>query len=333
MPLPEIPPPIQGVTAVIGAVSTAASYQAASGTAKSMTLEAWGPRVIPSWSNVFGGAAAPLVLVPDATGEGRAPADVIVNGRAEYNRHGREPVLAPGDVLWNPGSEVVFRKPAERVPKWTLARAPEAPREEALGLLERQASLAGHDLSTPDPRLLLGAARAWLLGCMRGEWHRGFLVSARWSPATTIVSSMSWHLWQLLSSPAGGALESFAGTPVDAADLEATLDVAARFPAPRLRELVFETNERVELRAVPEVSVRRVPLPWLTLEWQGDVAEQHLTVEGPTNRPLVRWRQLLAVHVNGRTPDDRCLWHDGLALELREGDVVTWPGGSLRVRS
>ncbi len=78
------------------------------------------------------------------------------------------------------------------------------------------------------------------------------------------------------------------------------------------------------------VLIRRAPLPWLKVERSGAPSE-HLTLEGATNRLRVRWRQLVEVKVNGVTPEDRCLWHDGLWLEVRDGDEVTWPGGALRV--
>jgi hypothetical protein len=45
----------------------------------------------------------------------------------------------------------------------------------------------------------------------------------------------------------------------------------------------------------------------------------------------VKWRQLVEVLINGRTPGDRCLWHDGLWVELRSGDEVSWGTGALRV--
>ena len=295
-------------------------------------LEVWGPRFVQPWCNVFAGAVAPQVVLPDAAGEHRAPADVVVNGRAEFRRGGHSPVLQGGDVLFNPLGEAAYRVPLERVPVWKLERSPAIGREEALGLLERQAALAGVDLGSPDARQLLGASRAWRLGSLRGEWHRGFLVEARWSAAGTVRASMAWHLWQVLASPAGVGLERFVGTPVDAADVEATLVVVEGFPAPRLREVVFETVARIEGRAVAGVDVRRVPLPWLVVETSGPWPEG-VFLEGPTNQPRLKWRQLVELQVNGQTPGDRCLWHDGLWLELRAGDRVEWSGGHAMVRS
>ncbi|MFZ5442775.1 MAG: hypothetical protein ACOZQL_22385 [Myxococcota bacterium] len=295
-----------------------------------MTLEVWAPRFVQPWANCFAGALPPQVVFPDEGGEQRAPADVMVNGRAEFRRAGQEPILQPGDVLSNPLGEALFRVPTEKSPRWQVARRPEGDRSDLLSLLERQAAMAELDLSAPDARQLLGAARAWRLGALRCTWERGFVISARWSSAATVHDSMAWHLWQLLASPAGFGLETFSGTPVDAADVQATLDVVARFPAPRLREVVFETNERLVPVLRVGVQVKRAPLPWLRVERSGTPSE-HVTLDGATNRLRVRWRQLVEVKVNGHTPDDRCLWHDGLWVELRDGDEVSWPGGGLRV--
>jgi hypothetical protein len=268
--------------------------------------------------------------LPDEAGEGRAPSDVIVNGRAEFRRAGQSPVLRPGDVVSNPLGEATFRVPTEQSPRWQVERAPAGERTVLRERLERQAAMANVGLDAPDARLLLGAARAWLLGALRCEWDRGFVVSARWSSAGTVRDSMAWHLWQLLSSPAGFLLERFFGTPVDAEDVRAVLEVIEQFPAPRLREVTFETNERLDAAVRSGVQVRRLPLPWLTVEREGVVPEQ-LVVEGATNRLKVKWRQLVEVSINGRTPGDRCLWHDGLWVELRSGDEVSWGAGSLRV--
>lgn len=330
MPLPEIPPPLRGVTRVIGAVSTRASYQPEVGSAKSMTLEAWGPRFVQPWGNCFAGAVPPQVVLPDEGGEGRAPSDVIVNGRAEFRRGGQSPVLRPGDVVCNPLGEATFRVPTEQAPRWQVERAPAGDRTTVRERLERQAAMAQVSLEVPEARALLGAARAWLLGSLRCEWDRGFVVSARWSSAGTVRDSMAWHLWQVLASPAGFLLERFFGTPVDAEDVRAVLEVIELFPAPRLREVVFETNERIDAAVLSGVQVRRVPLPWLSVERAGATSE-HVVVEGATNRLRVKWRQLVEVLINGRTPGDRCLWHDGLWVELRSGDEVSWGTGSLRV--
>ncbi|MFZ5438511.1 MAG: hypothetical protein ACOZQL_00815 [Myxococcota bacterium] len=230
------------------------------------------------------------------------------------------------------GDDVVLRAPAPLLPRWELSRRPDTPREDFFGLLERQAALAGVELATPHPRHLLGAARAWRLGALRCEWHRGFVVAARWSSAATVRDSMAWHLWQLLASPAGVGLETFRGTPVDTADVEATLEVVRDFPSPRLREVVFETNERLELPTLGSIALRREPLPWLRVE-RPEVLPEHLALAGPSNRLRVGWRQLLSVRLNGQTPDDGCVWHEGLWVELRDGDVVSWPEGELRVRA
>lgn len=294
-----------------------------------MTLEVWGPRFVTPWGNVFSGSEPPLVVLPDPTGEGRAPADVIVNGRAEFRRGGQSPVLQAGDVLCNPLGEGVFLVPSPQTPRWTLRRAPDEPREAALELLERQAGLSGVELSAPRAAQLLGAARAWLLGSLRCQWHRGFVVEARWSSAATVRDSMAWHLWQVLASPAGVGLERFSGTPVDAADLKATLEVVLGFPAPRLKEVVLEQAAAFDEQVLSGVTVRRAPLPWLRVD--AAALPKGVTVEGATNRPRLRWRQLHEVCVNGQQPEDRCLWHDGLWLELRGGDQVTWPGGALTV--
>jgi hypothetical protein len=141
---------------------------------------------------------------------------------------------------------------------------------------------------------------------------------------------MSWHLWHLLASPAGVGLEQFSGTPRDQADLDDTVLVASSFAPPRLRKILFETNERLVVPSpMRGVQFERVALRWLDVERSGPLPEQ-LTVEGPTSRPRVHWRQLVEVRVNGHAPDDRCLWHSGLWVELRLGDDVTWPGGWLR---
>jgi hypothetical protein len=288
-------------------------------------LEVWGPKFVSPWTNAFCGKA-PLVVVPDILGEGRAPADVVVNGRAEFRRSGEEPLLAPGDVLCNPRSEAVFRVPSGRTPVWRTERATHLERDE---YLNRLAQLGGDLLSPEQPQLLLGAARAWRLGSLRCEWTGPFVTSARWSWANTTPNSMSWHLWQLLASPAGFATERFSGTPVDDEDFAQLVDVVEQFPAPRLLEVVVESNQAFETSSRAGITLRRAALPWLRVEGE---LPRGVGVEGPTNRPVLRWRQLTELRLNGRTPDDRCLWHDGLAIELREGDVVSWSDGEATLR-
>ncbi len=305
-------------------VSTPASYQPLGDSAKSVTLEVWGPRFVPVWANVFAGGEAPLVVLPDE-GTRRAPADVIVNGRAEFRRAGDEPVLQPGDVLSNPLSDATFRVPLARQPVWSARRE-----QLSLSLLERQAQLAGLQLAPGEPRWLLGAARAWRVGALRCQWEGPFVTAARWSWANTARASMAWHLWQVLASPAGFALERFAGTPVDEEDLRALLEVVQRFPAPRLRLLELETNAPWETRVVAGVTLRRTSLPWLRVE---GALPAGVTVAGSSTRPVLRWRQVLDLRINGASPTDHCLWHDGLALELRAGDVLSWPGGAASVVS
>ncbi len=295
-----------------------------------MMLEVWGPRFGQPWGNCFGGVDPARVRVPDEGGTRQAPTDVIVNGRAEFRPAGQGPTLQPGDVLFNPLSEATFRVPLENTPAWHVERRLEGARSDWLSLLERQANLAQLDLSAPRAQALLGASRAWLLGSLRCEWHRGFVVGARWSSAGTVRDSMAWHLWQLLTSPAGFGLEHFSGTPVDVDDLQATREVVAAFPAPRLREVVFETNEPFDAEHLSGTRLRRAPLPWLRVDARGEPSA-HVTVGGSSQRPRVAWRQLVEVRVNEQTPNDRCLWHEGLWVELRAGDVVTWPGGGLHV--
>jgi hypothetical protein len=280
---------------------------------------------------VFSGDVTPLEIeLESSQGEGRALPDMIVNGRAEYRRSGDAPLLEPGDVLHETAEDCVYRVPLVRAPRWSLTKGSERTRDDFFELLERQAALAEVDFGQPHARHLFGAARAYLLGALRCEWHRGFVVSARWSPALTTPASMAWHLWNLLASPAGVGLERFSGTPVDQADLDETAHVAMTFPSPRLRQVRFETNERLTLPASGRgVQFERAPLRWLDVERSGPLPE-HVVVDGPTSRPRVHWRQLLEVRVNGRTPGDRCLWHSGLWVELRLGDEVTWPGGWLR---
>lgn len=240
-------------------------------------------------------------------------------------------MLEPGDLVHETVGESVLRVPLAVSPRWELRRTPDQPRDDFFGLLQRQASLAQVQLSTPHPRMLLGAARAWRLGSLRCEWHGGFVVSARWSSGWTVRDSMAWHLWHLLASPAGVGLERFSGTPVDAADFGQTLEVIRDFPAPRLREVCFETTERLEPpRVVAGVAVERRPLGWLEIEHSP--LPEHVAIAGPSNRLRIGWRQLVDVRVNGHTPGDCCVWHSGLWVELRAGDEVTWPGGGLRAR-
>jgi hypothetical protein len=327
MPLPEIPPPIRGV-ARLSSVSTSASYQPLADSAKSLMLEVWGPRFVSPWANACV-ATVPLVVVPDERGEKRAPADVIVNGRAEFRRAGDEPVLLEGDVLSNPLSDATFRVPTAQRPAWRVERATHLDRDEYLGLLERQAALTEFQMSSNEPRLLLGAARAFRLGALRCVWHGPFVTAARWSWTNTTPASMSWHLWQLLASPAGFALERFSGTPHDDTDFAQLIEVIERFPAPRLNEVTIESNQSFETSSPAGVTLRRAPLPWLRIDGELPTG---VSVESPSNRPLLKWRQLIALRINGRTPDDRCLWHDGLAVELREGDVISWAGGEARLK-
>ena len=318
MPLPEIPPHLRGVTRVVGVSTGAASYQPGSNADKSLVLETWAPAHVWPWGNLCAGASAPLTLAPDDTGQHRAPADVMVNGRMESWPFGKSPVLAPGDVLANPGGEVCFRVPTPLTPCWPSAYAADEPREEFLARLDSAVAGTGWSMAKPDARHLLGAARAWRIGALRGRWERGFLVEARLAPAATLRTSMAWHLWQLLASPAGFALERFSGTPSDADDAAAVVDVVRAFPAARLKDVVLEVAQ--PLPALEDPHVRQVPLPWLTLD--GELPAD-VRLDGGSRRPRLMWRQLgPPVSVNGHTFDDRCVWNEPLWLELREGDVV-----------
>jgi hypothetical protein len=210
--------------------------------------------------------------------------------------------------------------PTPLSPRWASEYVPDEPRERFLSRLEAAAQGTGWSFAQPEARHLLGAARAFAIGALRGTWSGGFLVEARWAPAATVRASMAWHLWQVLSSPAGFALERFSGTPVDAEDAAAVNEVVREFPAARLREVVLELGVPL---ALPERSgslVRDAALPWLTLD--GPLPAE-VRLDGPSRRPRLVWRQHgPAVSINGRSIDDRCVWSEPLWLELRQGDVV-----------
>ncbi|GMU61248.1 MAG: hypothetical protein AMXMBFR34_30110 [Myxococcaceae bacterium] len=265
------------------------------------------------------GVAAPLVLVPDETGEHRSPTDVVVNGRFESWPLTRCPFLVPGDVLCNLDGEVAFRVPTALTPEWKSERCVETPRDEYLQRLEREAARARWSLAAPDPRMLLGAARAWRVGALRTTWAGGFVVEARWAPAATVRTSLALHLWQLLASPAGFALERFSGTPVDDADRAEVLQVVRNFPSPRLRELVLEEAPPFESCAVAGVSVHREGLPWLELD---GALPQGVSVSGPSPRLRVTWTQPAGLRLNEGRADDRCVWSEPLWAELRAGDTL-----------